>query len=67
MWLGLPERGAEYETTLLQAVSDRPFGFLAVHRATALILASGRVTTPKPLRPEDYGRPPENAEPPVTG
>ncbi|GGW88573.1 serpin family protein [Streptomyces lomondensis] len=41
-----------YETTRAMAVFDRPFGFLAVHRETRLVLAAGWVTDPKPF-PED--------------
>ncbi|MFF9128692.1 serpin family protein [Streptomyces sp. NPDC014776] len=37
-------------TTRVQARFDRPFGFLAVHRHTRLVLAAGWVTDPSPHR-----------------
>ncbi|MEV7890460.1 serpin family protein [Streptomyces sp. NPDC002817] len=37
-----------YESKRAHAVFDRPFGFLAVHRGTRLVLAAGWVTDPKP-------------------
>ncbi|WP_309063629.1 hypothetical protein [Streptomyces sp.] len=43
-----------HRKTTVTARFTRPFGFLAVHRATRLVLAAGRVTDPKPL-PEDEG------------
>jgi hypothetical protein len=53
MWLGWEERPEpRYETTRADAVFDRPFGFLAVHRETSLVLTAGWVTDPK-LFPED--------------
>ncbi|MEU0249412.1 serpin family protein [Streptomyces sp. NPDC006235] len=53
MWLGWEERPEpRYETTRADAVFDRPFGFLAVHRETSLVLAAGWVADPKPF-PED--------------
>ncbi|KOU70086.1 proteinase inhibitor I4 serpin [Streptomyces sp. MMG1533] len=52
-WLGWdPE--PEYETDRLYATFDRPFGFLAVHRASRLVLAAGWVTDPTPFREDDY-------------
>jgi serine protease inhibitor len=36
----------EYEVRRVTATFDRPYGFLAVHRATGLILVSGWVTAP---------------------
>ncbi|WP_046733992.1 serpin family protein [Streptomyces humi] len=36
----------QYESTVVRAVFDRPFGFLAVHRASRLVLAAGWVTEP---------------------
>ncbi|WP_437094593.1 serpin family protein [Streptomyces sp. enrichment culture] len=55
-WLSLPddEPVPEYETVRAYALYDRPFGFLAVHRATRLVLAAGWVTDPNPF-PEDEG------------
>ncbi|GAA2399626.1 hypothetical protein [Streptomyces daghestanicus] len=50
-WVGCPFRplpGSEPHALVLR----RPFGFLAVHRETRLVLAAGRVTDPKPF-PED--------------
>ncbi len=43
-------------TTSVKAVFDRPFGFLALHRHTRLVLAAGWVTDPVPYREdeEDY-------------
>ncbi|MEU2424422.1 serpin family protein [Streptomyces sp. NPDC007851] len=35
-----------HESTVVRAVFDRPFGFLAVHRETRLALAAGWVTDP---------------------
>ncbi|QWB27600.1 MULTISPECIES: serpin family protein [Streptomyces] len=53
VWLGWEDRPEpQYETTRAHAVFDRPFGFLAVDRATDLVLAAGWVTDPK-LFPED--------------
>ncbi|WP_369248955.1 serpin family protein [Streptomyces sp. R41] len=43
-----PER--RYVTTTIRATFDRPFGFLAVHRPSRLVLAAGWVTDPKPYR-----------------
>ncbi|MEU5317193.1 serpin family protein [Streptomyces sp. NPDC021056] len=37
-----------YESRRAHAGFDRPFGFLAVHRDTRLVLAAGWVTDPKP-------------------
>jgi serine protease inhibitor len=53
MWLGWEDRPEpQYETTRADAVFDRPFGFLAVHRETSLVLTAGWVADPKPF-PED--------------
>ncbi|MEU6821760.1 serpin family protein [Streptomyces atriruber] len=49
-WMGLPS----YATTELAVTVDRPFGFLAVHRTSRLVLAAGWVTDPEPYR-EDEG------------
>ncbi|MGW3146664.1 MULTISPECIES: serpin family protein [Streptomyces] len=38
-----------YETTVVRVAFDRPFGFLAVHRETRLVLAAGWVTDPAPF------------------
>ncbi|MET9044915.1 serpin family protein [Streptomyces sp. NPDC004362] len=43
---GIPER--RYVTTTVEADFDRPFGFLAVHRTSRLVLAAGWVTEPVP-------------------
>ncbi|MFI8890804.1 serpin family protein [Streptomyces paradoxus] len=39
-----------YETTRAMASFDRPFGFLAVHRESGLVLAAGWVGDPTPFR-----------------
>ncbi|MER6125479.1 serpin family protein [Streptomyces sp. NPDC001795] len=39
-------------TTTVEATFDRPFGFLAVHRTSRLVLAAGWITDPLPS-PED--------------
>ncbi|MEU5596348.1 serpin family protein [Streptomyces sp. NPDC020298] len=39
-----------YETTVVRAVFDRPFGFLAVHRETQLVLVAGWITDPRPYQ-----------------
>ncbi|MYS91750.1 MULTISPECIES: serpin family protein [Streptomyces] len=41
-----------HEAVRVMAVIDRPFGLLAVHRETSLVLAAGWVTDPRPF-PED--------------
>ncbi|MFD8232915.1 serpin family protein [Streptomyces sp. NPDC059696] len=43
---GLPD--LRYVTTLISAAFDRPFGFLALHRHTRLVLTAGWVTDPLP-------------------
>ncbi|KOU70087.1 proteinase inhibitor I4 serpin [Streptomyces sp. MMG1533] len=42
-----------WTATTVRATFDRPFGFLAVHRHTRLVLAAGWVTDPEPY-PEEY-------------
>lgn len=42
-----------YVTTQISAAFDRPFGFLAVHRHTRLVLTAGWVTDPLPC--PEYG------------
>ncbi|WP_406440152.1 hypothetical protein OHB00_32885 [Streptomyces sp. NBC_00631] len=42
-----PER--RHVTARLGAAVDRPFGFLAPHRHTRLVLAAGRATDPPPF------------------
>lgn len=49
---GVPE--LRWVTTRIQATFDRPFGFLALHRRTRLVLAAGWVMDPEPFR-EDEG------------
>ncbi|MEU6555934.1 serpin family protein [Streptomyces sp. NPDC046915] len=39
-----------YETTVVRARFDRPFGFLAVHRETQLVLVAGWITDPRPYQ-----------------
>ncbi|MGW7367152.1 serpin family protein [Streptomyces sp. NPDC054841] len=46
----LPEE--KYVTTEVYATFHRPFGFLAVHRLSHLVLAAGWVTDPQPYREE---------------
>ncbi|MEV0525564.1 serpin family protein [Streptomyces sp. NPDC050439] len=48
---GVPEE--RYLTTEVDAVFDRPFGFLAVHRTSRLVLAAGWVTDPEPYREDE--------------
>ncbi|MGW0903802.1 serpin family protein [Streptomyces sp. NPDC002853] len=48
---GLPQE--RYLTTEVDAVFDRPFGFLAVHRTSRLVLAAGWVTDPEPFREDE--------------
>ncbi|MER6348555.1 serpin family protein [Streptomyces sp. NPDC001595] len=40
-------------TTTVEAGFDRPFGFLALHRHTRLVLAAGWVTDPEPFREDE--------------
>lgn len=47
---GVPAR--RYVTTTIDADFDRPFGFLALHRTSRLVLAAGWITDPRPY-PED--------------
>ncbi|MEU7577934.1 serpin family protein [Streptomyces sp. NPDC041068] len=49
---GMPEE--RYVTTEVDATFDRPFGFLAVHRTSRLVLAAGWVTDPEPPREDEY-------------
>ncbi|MFF4251543.1 serpin family protein [Streptomyces sp. NPDC001663] len=44
---GIPE--LRFVTTTVRARFDRPFGFLAVHRHSRLVLAAGWVTRPEPM------------------
>ncbi|WP_395574456.1 serpin family protein [Streptomyces sp. BK79] len=48
---GLPR--LRWLRTTVRAVFDRPFGFLAVHRHTRLVLAAGWVTDPEPYREDE--------------
>jgi hypothetical protein len=57
---GLPR--LRWVTTTVEATFDRPFGFLALHRHSRLVLAAGWVTDPEPY-PED----PEDPETTSTG
>ncbi|MER7342147.1 serpin family protein [Streptomyces sp. NPDC000075] len=45
-----PEPELKYRSTEVHAHFERPFGFLAVHQASRLVLASGWVTDPQPYR-----------------
>ncbi|GAA4341258.1 hypothetical protein GCM10023086_77460 [Streptomyces venetus] len=49
---GLPD--LRYVTTRISAAFDRPFGFLALHRHTRLVLTAGWVTDPLPLPEYDW-------------
>ncbi|MFJ7075002.1 serpin family protein [Streptomyces sp. NPDC098781] len=44
---------ARWVTTTVKATFDRPFGFLALHRHTRLVLAAGWVTDPEPYREDE--------------
>ncbi|WP_415937438.1 hypothetical protein [Streptomyces sp. 039-1] len=44
-----------YVTTRISAAFDRPFGFLALHRHTRLVLTAGWVTDPLPFPEEEWG------------
>ncbi|MGW1956576.1 serpin family protein [Streptomyces sp. NPDC001920] len=48
---GLPR--LRWLTTSVRATFDRPFGFLALHRHTRLVLAAGWVTDPEPYREDE--------------
>ncbi|MFD6434923.1 serpin family protein [Streptomyces venezuelae] len=48
---GVPDE--RYVTTDVTATFDRPFGFLAVHRTSRLVLAAGWVTDPEPYREDE--------------
>ncbi|WP_418896240.1 serpin family protein [Streptomyces cupreus] len=63
-WLSAPGGDLPYETTKAYVRIDRPFGFLAVHRETRLVLVAGWVTDPKPFDEDEYGYP---EDPPVSG
>ncbi|OSZ61143.1 proteinase inhibitor I4 serpin [Streptomyces pharetrae CZA14] len=49
--VGLPR--LRWRVTTVEARYDRPFGFLAVHRHTRLVLAAGWVTDPEPFREDE--------------
>ncbi|MGV9345455.1 serpin family protein [Streptomyces spiralis] len=49
---GMPR--LRYLTTSVDADFDRPFGFLALHRHTRLVLAAGWVTDPEPYPEEPW-------------
>ncbi|MDX6760588.1 MULTISPECIES: serpin family protein [Streptomyces] len=48
---GIPD--LRYVTTRISAAFDRPFGFLALHRHTRLVLTAGWVTDPLPFPEHD--------------
>ncbi|NNN36365.1 proteinase inhibitor I4 serpin [Streptomyces sp. S3(2020)] len=52
-WMGW-EPEPKHESKRVRARFDRPFGFLAVHRRSRLVLAAGWVTDPAPLREDDH-------------
>ncbi|MDC0772893.1 serpin family protein [Streptomyces sp. HD] len=43
----------QWVTTSVKAAFDRPFGFLALHRHSRLVLAAGWVTDPEPYREDE--------------
>ncbi|WP_369229480.1 serpin family protein [Streptomyces sp. R21] len=49
---GIPD--LRYVTTRISAAFDRPFGFLALHRHTRLVLTAGWVTDPLPFPEYDW-------------
>ncbi|MFI0967553.1 serpin family protein [Streptomyces sp. NPDC021080] len=49
---GMPD--LRYVTTRISAAFDRPFGFLAVHRHTRLVLTAGWVMDPLPFPVDDW-------------
>ncbi|OQR61260.1 proteinase inhibitor I4 serpin [Streptomyces maremycinicus] len=49
---GMPD--LRYVTTRISAAFDRPFGFLALHRHTRLVLTAGWVTEPSPFPGYDW-------------
>ncbi|MFJ3623832.1 serpin family protein [Streptomyces iakyrus] len=49
---GVPD--LRYVTTRIRAAFDRPFGFLALHRHTQLVLTAGWVTDPLPFPEYDW-------------
>ncbi|MEU0896593.1 hypothetical protein [Streptomyces massasporeus] len=49
---GLPD--LRYVTTQISAAFDRPFGFLALHRHTRLVLTAGWGTDPLPFPEYDW-------------
>jgi serine protease inhibitor len=50
---GGPPPPLRWRTTQVRATFDRPFGFLAVHRHTRLVLAAGWVEEPEPHREDE--------------
>ncbi|MER5543226.1 serpin family protein [Streptomyces sp. NPDC002589] len=57
---GLPP-ALRYVTTRIDATFDRPFGFLALHRHSRLVLAAGWVTDPLPFPQYPDGKHMNNA------
>nr|WP_308288996.1 serpin family protein [Streptomyces erythrochromogenes] len=49
---GVPD--LRYMSTRISAAFDRPFGFLALHRHTRLVLTAGWVTDPLPFPEYDW-------------
>ncbi|WP_078910488.1 serpin family protein [Streptomyces sp. NRRL S-87] len=62
---GLPK--VRHRVRRVRADFDRPFGFLAVHRAGGLVLAAGWVAEPAPYPAEGVGRFRRRRVGPVTG
>jgi serine protease inhibitor len=58
---GVPQ--LRWVTTTVRARFDRPFGFLALHRHSRLVLAAGWVAEPAFFAAEDQGRPADDVPP----
>lgn len=59
---GMPPPPTEYRVTVCTATFDRPFGFLAVHRPTGLVIVAGWIAS----RPAEH-RPPQREQSSATG
>ncbi|GGL77438.1 hypothetical protein GCM10010129_21430 [Streptomyces fumigatiscleroticus] len=51
---GGPPPALRHVTTTVEAVFDRPFGFLALHRRSRLVLAAGWVTDPERYSEDEF-------------
>nr|BFD82913.1 hypothetical protein StreXyl84_23140 [Streptomyces sp. Xyl84] len=54
---GAAPPSARHTAVLVRAWSDRPFGFLAVHRSSGLAVTAGWVTDPTPYPERGAVRP----------